>query len=132
MGSTNTTFINKFASRLAIGSAACLAISFAGPSFAQESSSGQVVLDEIIITAQKREQTLQDVPAAVSAISGETVRDYLGSAENVRALANRVPSLNISNRRTAAHSRVSIFAVSATSILTSRHHSRSRSSWTRS
>jgi iron complex outermembrane receptor protein len=102
MCGTNTTSINKVLSRLALGSAAYLAISFAGPSFAQDSDSGQVVLDEIIITAQKREQSLQDVPAAVSAISGETVRDYLGSAENVRALANRVPSLNIesSNGRT--------------------------------
>ena len=89
-------------SRLLLGSIASLAIAFASPSVAQDNNSGQVVLDEIIITAQKREQSLQDVPAAVSAISGETVREYLGSAENVRALANRVPSLNIesSNGRT--------------------------------
>jgi iron complex outermembrane receptor protein len=70
---------------------------YGGPAGAQGA-----VLEEIIVTAQKREQTLADVPASVSAISGETIRDYLGSAENVRALANRVPSLNIesSNGRT--------------------------------
>lgn len=69
-----------------------------GPVSAQEIG----VLEEIIVTAQKREQSLQDVPASVSAISGDTVRDYLGSAENIRALANRVPSLSIesSNGRT--------------------------------
>ena len=61
-----------------------------------------IVLDEVIVTAQKREQSLEDVPASVSAISGETVRDLLGAAENIRALTNRVPSLNVesSNGRT--------------------------------
>ncbi len=58
--------------------------------FAQE-----LVLEEIIVTAQKREQSLQDVPASVSAISGESTKDYLGAGENIRALAGRVPSLNI-------------------------------------
>ena len=60
------------------------------------------VLEEITVTAQKREQSLADVPAAVSTIAGDSVRDYLGSAENIRALAGRVPSLQIesSNGRT--------------------------------
>lgn len=53
------------------------------------------VLEELIVTAQKRQQSLQDIPAAVSAISGETVEDYLGAGENIRALSGRVPSLQI-------------------------------------
>ncbi len=63
---------------------------------------GTAVLDEIIVTAQKREQSLQDVPASVSAISGDSINDYLGSGENIRALAGRVPSLQVesSNGRT--------------------------------
>jgi iron complex outermembrane receptor protein len=74
----------------------------AGPALAQDDSPSESVLEEILVTAQKRVQTLQDVPSSVSAITGEAVRDYLGSAENIRALANRVPSLNIesSNGRT--------------------------------
>ncbi len=64
---------------------------------------GTAVLDEIIVTAQKREQSLQDVPASVSVISGDAVNDYLGSGENIRALAGRVPSLQVesSNGRVA-------------------------------
>ncbi len=63
---------------------------------------GTLILEEITVTAQKREQTLEEVPAAVSAISGEAVNDYLGAAEDIRALAARVPGLNIetSNGRT--------------------------------
>ena len=62
----------------------------------------ELFLEEIIVTAQKREQTLADVPAAVSAITGELVRDYIGGAQDIRALAARVPGLNIetSNGRT--------------------------------
>jgi iron complex outermembrane receptor protein len=65
--------------------------------FAQE-----LVLEEVMVTAQKREQTLMDVPAAVSAISGELAREYLSGAQDIRALAARVPGLNIetSNGRT--------------------------------
>jgi iron complex outermembrane receptor protein len=62
----------------------------------------ELFLEEIIVTAQKREQTLSDVPAAVSAITGDLVRDYIGGAQDIRALAARVPGLNIetSNGRT--------------------------------
>jgi len=60
------------------------------------------MLEEIIVTAQKRVQSLMDVPVAVSAITGESVNDYLGGAQDIRALAARVPGLNIetSNGRT--------------------------------
>jgi len=54
-----------------------------------------LALEEIVVTAQKREQSLQDVPSAVSAISADEVKDFLGAGENIRALAGRVPSLQI-------------------------------------
>ena len=33
-------------------------------------------IEEIVVTAQKREQNLQDVPLAVSTVSGETLDDF--------------------------------------------------------
>lgn len=54
-----------------------------------------MTLEEIVVTAQKREQTLQEIPSAVSALPAEQVRDFLGAGENIRALAGRVPSLQI-------------------------------------
>jgi iron complex outermembrane receptor protein len=61
-----------------------------------------LLIEEIIVTAQKREQTLADVPLAVSAVTGDRVDDLLGGAKDIRALAARVPGLNIetSNGRT--------------------------------
>ncbi len=101
MCGTNTTTNKKPASRMLL-SAAAVTVAFAGL-YASPASAQGIVLDEVIVTAQKREQSLQDVPASVSSISGDAVRDYLGSAENIRALAGRVPSLNIesSNGRVA-------------------------------
>lgn len=101
MCGTNTTINKKPASRVLL-SAAALTVAFAGL-YAGPASAQGIVLDEVIVTAQKREQSLEDVPASVSSISGDAVRDYLGSAENIRALAGRVPSLNIesSNGRIA-------------------------------
>jgi len=67
------------------------------------SASAQIeVLEEITVTAQKREQTLADVPLSVNAITGEAVNDYLNGGQDIRALAARVPGLNIetSNGRT--------------------------------
>ncbi|MFT6286878.1 MAG: iron complex outermembrane receptor protein [Alcanivorax sp.] len=55
----------------------------------------QPALEEVLVTAQKREQSLQDVPASVSVISGESMRDFIGGGENIRAMSGRVPSLQI-------------------------------------
>ena len=55
----------------------------------------QKVLEEVIVTAQKREQSLQDVPASVSVVSNASMHDFVGSGENIRAMAGRVPSLQI-------------------------------------
>ncbi|MCH8221230.1 MAG: TonB-dependent receptor, partial [Proteobacteria bacterium] len=82
-----------------------LAMAFSSsPALAQDETvtADQDVLPEVVVTAQKREQSLRDVPVSVSVISGDTVNDYLGSAENIRALAGRVPSLQVesSNGRT--------------------------------
>ncbi len=57
--------------------------------------SSDFALEEVVVTAQKREQSLQDIPSAVSAISADEVEDFLGAGENIRALAGRVPSLQI-------------------------------------
>jgi iron complex outermembrane receptor protein len=97
----NTTTNQKPASHPLLGVVVAATVAFAGLYSGGVSAQG-IVLDEVIVTAQKREQSLEDVPASVSAISGDAVRDLLGAAENIRALTNRVPSLNVesSNGRT--------------------------------
>ena len=73
-----------------------------GVAMAQQEDQQPGMLEEIIVTAQKREQTMADVPISVSVITSESINEYLGGAQDVRALAARVPGLNIetSNGRT--------------------------------
>lgn len=52
-------------------------------------------LEVIEVTARKRVETVKDVPATVTAMSEDSIKDYLGAGENIRALAGRVPSLQI-------------------------------------
>ncbi|MEO1035121.1 MAG: TonB-dependent receptor [Pseudomonadota bacterium] len=79
-----------------------VALAVAGVLAAAPAAAQDFTLEEIVVTAQKREQSLSDVPLAVSAITGDAVNDYLGGAQDIRALAARVPGLNIetSNGRT--------------------------------
>jgi iron complex outermembrane receptor protein len=52
-------------------------------------------LEEIIVTAQKREQSLQDVSLAVSALSGTELSD--SQIENLEDLQVRIPGLTVGN-----------------------------------
>lgn len=57
------------------------------------------VLEEIIVTATKREQTLQDVPVAVTVTSVETINK--ASIQDVTDLASIVPSLRVTTLQTS-------------------------------
>ncbi|MEJ6011911.1 TonB-dependent receptor [Novosphingobium aquae] len=59
--------------------------------WAQEAPADYGGLEEIVVTAQKREQSLQDVPMSISAVSGDTLRD--AGAAGIEGVAALVPSL---------------------------------------
>jgi len=76
---------------LLAGSALAL-IATSAPAFAQDAADEGGVGAEIIVTAQKREENLQDVPLAVSVIGGEAIANSGAvTLENAQYL---VPSLN--------------------------------------
>ena len=51
------------------------------------------VLEEVVVTAQKREQNLQDVPLAILAVQGEDLR--MNGIEKMETLAPTVPGLHV-------------------------------------
>ncbi len=61
-----------------------------GPALAQETGR---TLDEITVTAERRESTLQDTPIAVSAVTGENLER--SSVYDTEALSYSVPGLNV-------------------------------------
>jgi iron complex outermembrane recepter protein len=54
-------------------------------------------LEEVIVTAQKRMQSQQDVPVSVTTLSEENMSAVTSGGASVIALAGRLPSLNVEN-----------------------------------
>ena len=75
--------------------AASLLISSMSPTTASFAEDDYVLLEEVIVTAQKREQNLNDVGIAVTVLTGSDIAE-LGLAEPMD-LAAQTPNLNINN-----------------------------------
>jgi iron complex outermembrane recepter protein len=70
----------------------------AGPGWAQQaapSSASQPALSEIIVTAQKREQNIQDVPISVIALSAEQLKE--GGVTDIKNLQALTPGLTVTS-----------------------------------
>jgi outer membrane receptor protein involved in Fe transport len=98
------TTANTLRSRLHRGAALTalvLAVGAAAPAFAQDT--GSVTLDDVIVTAQKRSENIQEVPVSVATMGGEKLDALFAGGEDVLALSSRVPGLFVesSNGRAA-------------------------------
>ncbi|HWU13754.1 MAG TPA: TonB-dependent receptor [Caulobacter sp.] len=98
------TTANPLRSRLHRGAALTaliLAVGAAAPAFAQDTSA--VTLDDVIVTAQKRSENIQEVPVSVATMGGEKLDALFAGGEDVLALSSRVPGLFVesSNGRAA-------------------------------
>ena len=60
----------------------------------QTSTIHAATLEEVVVTAQKREQNMQDVPVAIQAVLGEDMR--ASGIEKMEVLAPTIPSLHVS------------------------------------
>jgi iron complex outermembrane receptor protein len=73
--------------------AAILAIIAAPAAVLAQSDDGASAIEEIIVTAQRREQSLQEVPMAISAFTGADLEAL--QADNLDSLQGAVPNLNL-------------------------------------
>jgi len=91
MCGSDTTNNKRSSLNLALKGAAAITLAglLAAPTMAQMEG----VLEEIVVTAQKREQALQDVPISVATIQGENLHALFSGSEDVLALSGRVPGL---------------------------------------
>ena len=55
------------------------------------------MLEEVVVTAQKREQTLKDVPISISAVSGKTIENR--SIDDLASLSASIPNFFISENQ---------------------------------
>ncbi|WP_390615358.1 TonB-dependent receptor [Maricurvus nonylphenolicus] len=71
-------------------------------------------LEEIVVTAQKRSQSLQDVPIAVKAMDTDQLRQ--SSITNLSDLSRVSPGLSISNTQNSAFTAISVRGVSTATV----------------
>ncbi|WP_396595484.1 TonB-dependent receptor [Brevundimonas sp. R86498] len=74
-----------------------VAFGFAGIAAAQDQASS---VDDIIVTAQKREQSLQDVPIVVTSLSAETLQD--AGVRDIKDLQILTPGLTVTSTSSEA------------------------------
>jgi iron complex outermembrane receptor protein len=71
---------------------------------AQDAGAGEdqeaATLDKIVVTAQKREEALQDVPVVVTALSGQALND--AGVRDVKDLQTLVPGLTVTSTQSEA------------------------------
>lgn len=72
-------------------------------SFAQSTEESERTLESITVTAQKRTQSIQEVPISIATLNGEQFENMFAGGEDILALAVRVPGLyaETSNGRVA-------------------------------
>lgn len=87
--------IPKFFNSTAVIASAVASLAIAAPAYAQDEAAEDGGLDEIVVTAQRRSENLQDVPLAVSSVRGDTLDAITSGGADIRSLAGRAPSLNI-------------------------------------
>jgi iron complex outermembrane recepter protein len=78
--------------------AALATLAFAPGAMAQEA--GNTRVEEIIVTAQKREQNLQDVPIVVTAVGGQLLQD--SGARDIKDLTVLSPGLTVTSTTSEA------------------------------
>ena len=94
----------------AVGFAA-IATAWAGQAMAADAppASAAPTVEEIVVTAQKRSENLQDVPIAITALTGETLQNQ--RVGNLLGLSGLAPGLQIKTDDNAANPRIFIRGV---------------------
>lgn len=77
--------------------------------WAQDAETSSGGLDEIVVTAQKRAESLSDVPISIAAVGGETIENY-GTA-NLEQVSTSIPNLRIT--QTGIANRIAIRGISS-------------------
>ncbi len=76
--------------------AAAIAVALPLPAaWAQEAPAQATTLGDVIVTAQRRSENIQDVPVAVSTLSDDALDVARSGGDDIRFLSARLPSLNI-------------------------------------
>ena len=74
---------------------ACASVSMLAVALPALAADAPAAVSEVIVTAQKKAENINDVPLSVTAMSGEKLAAVLSSGGDIRVLSARVPSLTL-------------------------------------
>lgn len=96
-----------FRTKWLYGASVCaLCVAIGAPAWAQSGGSG-TALEEVVVTARKREERLRDIPTAGTAFGPEQILQ-LGGLSNTQELLANIPAVNFANTSSPVTSEVSI------------------------
>src|SRR5687768_4301760 len=103
-GFAMSTHTSKAAIRLAFAAAAaCSSLPASGPAVAAETDAQAGTIEQVTVTARRREESLQDVPVAITALTADqlleqnvrTLEDMTAYAPNIKVNAGRATTSTI-------------------------------------
>jgi iron complex outermembrane receptor protein len=89
-----------------------LTFTLAGPVSAQAPDADSVALDEVVVTARKREENLIDVPLAITAVTADQIARE--GIKDVQGIISRDPSLNFDSGLAPYDTRIVVRGLSPT------------------
>ena len=98
-----STHASRAAIRLAFAAAAACSLPVSGPVVAAEAGAEAGTIEQVIVTARRREESLQDVPVAITALTADqlleqnvrTLEDMTAYAPNIKVNAGRATTSTI-------------------------------------
>src|SRR5690242_2572508 len=97
-----STRASTAAIRLAVAATAC-SLPVSGPAVAADEGAQAGAIEQVVVTARRREETLQDVPVAITALTADqlleqnvrTLEDITAYAPNIKVNAGRATTSTI-------------------------------------
>lgn len=105
--------MRRLAAPILCGTVSLFAVSSALAQTAPAETGGAARLDEIVVTARKREETLQNVPVAVSVVSGEQLQNNLAS--DLTKVGELAPQVSMSQGGSGTGAAITVRGVSSAS-----------------
>jgi iron complex outermembrane receptor protein len=103
---------NTYPRALLLISASAAALCFGAPSARAADDGDAPALQEVIVTARKRNENIQNIPVAVTAVSAEKLDNY--GLRSMEAIAASVPQLNIVRGNSGSGATISLRGIGST------------------
>jgi len=104
----------RHAARLLLLCAAPAALMWAHPAIAADAADGEQTsaLEEVIVTARKRQENIREIPVAVTAVSAEKLDKY--DLRSIEAIAASIPQLSVVRGSSGSGATISLRGIGST------------------